>query len=370
MMHCVPSISNKAASPPHFAPRSQAGAALLAAMLTVTLVATLASAALWQQFRSLEVETAERGRLQSALILTGALDWARLILREDARSGGADHLAEPWAVPLEEARLSSFLAVDGVVADSERDAFLSGSIVDMQGRLNLSNLVDDGAQSATGMATFQRLFELLDLPPQLLATLTVNYVAASKKAAVAAQSAAGAGGAATAATATAPVATATAAPVISASGEAADFLLPQRLDQLTWLGLDAGLVAVLEPHVAVLPNRTPLNLNTASALVIAASTPGLDTAGAQKLVAARSRKHFTSLAEATRALGSSAISFTDGTHSVASRFFEVRGQLRLDQLTVFERSLVQRDGLNVRTLWRARGSASLAEEGASAAQRP
>lgn len=78
----------------------QRGAALLAAMLTVTLVATFAAAALWQQWRAVEVETAERARLQSAWILVGALDWSRLILREDAITGGADHLAEPWAVPL------------------------------------------------------------------------------------------------------------------------------------------------------------------------------------------------------------------------------------------------------------------------------
>jgi general secretion pathway protein K len=40
---------------------------------------------------------------------------------------------------------------------------------------------------------------------------------------------------------------------------------------------------------------------------------------------------------------------------VASRFFEVQGQLRLDQTTVEERSLLQRDGLSVTTLWRERG---------------
>ena len=36
----------------------QSGAALLAAMLTVTLVATFAAGAVWQQFRSFEVESA------------------------------------------------------------------------------------------------------------------------------------------------------------------------------------------------------------------------------------------------------------------------------------------------------------------------
>ena len=90
----------------------QRGAALLLAMLTVVLVATLASAALWTQWRAFEIERAERQRAQAAWILNGALDWARLILREDVRTGGADHLGEPWAVPLAEARLSTFLAAD------------------------------------------------------------------------------------------------------------------------------------------------------------------------------------------------------------------------------------------------------------------
>ena len=85
----------------------QRGAALLMAMLTVALVATLAAAALWRQWRGVEVETAERGRVQARWILAGALDWGRLILRQDARSGGPDHLSEPWAIPLAEARLST-----------------------------------------------------------------------------------------------------------------------------------------------------------------------------------------------------------------------------------------------------------------------
>ena len=126
------------------------GAALLAAMLTVTLVATFAAAAMWQQWRAVEVETAERGRVQSAWILIGALDWSRLILREDGRSGGADHLAEPWAIPLQEARLSTFLAADKNVTqvdDASTDtteAFLSGQITDLQGRLNITNLAEGG----------------------------------------------------------------------------------------------------------------------------------------------------------------------------------------------------------------------------------
>ena len=306
----------------------QIGAALLSAMLTVTLVATFASAALWQQFRSFQVESAERSRLQSSLILTGALDWARLILREDARSGGADHLAEPWAVPLEEARLSSFLAVDGLTSDTSEEAFLSGLIIDQQARLNVASLVDGEILSKAGVASFQRLFEQLDLPPEILVTLAENYLEALKKA----------NGTA-----------------INTPSSQADFVLPQRLDQLAWLGLDTATLAVLTPHLALLPTRTPVNLNTASEMVLIASTPGLDRAGAEKLISARLRKHFSTVAEAAQVLGNPGITFTDSAHGVASRFFEIQGQLRLEDLSVFERSLVQRDGTTVRTLWRVRG---------------
>ena len=155
----------------------QRGAAILTAMLTVVLVATLAASALWQQWRGVEIEAAQRSRVQSAWVLTGALDWARLILREDGRKGGADHLAEPWAVPLEQARLSTFLATDrsdALAADAAEAAFLSGRITDLQSRLNVSNLVLDGKVHAPSLLAFARLFDLLGLPEGELAALARN----------------------------------------------------------------------------------------------------------------------------------------------------------------------------------------------------
>ena len=80
----------------------QRGAALLTALLLVTLVTSLAAAMIWRQYRAVQIETADRARAQSAWILQGALDWARLILREDARANqreAVDHLGEVWAVP-------------------------------------------------------------------------------------------------------------------------------------------------------------------------------------------------------------------------------------------------------------------------------
>jgi len=302
--------------------KRQKGAALLAAMLTVTLVATMAAAALWQQWRSVEVEAAERSRVQSTWLLTGALDWARLILREDARSGGADHLAEPWAVPLQEARLATFLSMDVSNADADRDAFLSGQVSDLQARLNVMNLIDQDKISVPGKLAFDRLFEQLGLPPEQVNVLADQLLAAKKGARS------------------------------DGTGNPQAPLMPQRIEQLVWLGLPAASLSALKPYITLLPERTQINLNTASAEVLQASVTGLDPAEAKRLVAARETAHFATIGDAGQRFAAVREASSGGQLSVNSRFFEVRGRIRLDQAVVEERSVVQRDGLNERPHWR------------------
>ena len=304
----------------------QRGAALLAAMLTVTLVATLAAAALWQQWRSVEVETSERARVQSAWMLVGALDWSRLILSEDGRSGGPDHLAEPWSIPLQEARLSTFLAAGERDAGEDnttdtRDAYLSGQIVDAQSRMNVMNLVVTDKISPTALASFGRLFELLGLPRAQVNVLATQLLRANLK-----------------------------------NSDDSAPLMPYRVDDLVWLGLPAPTVAVLAPYITVLPTITPVNLNTASAEVLYASGAANDLAAAQSLIAARQKAHFKKVADALKLVNDGGETPDESNFAIASRYFEVRGRLRLEQITVEERSLVQRDGKDVKTLWRERGA--------------
>ena len=343
--------------PPTLTPTAvrQRGAALLAAMLTVTLVATFAAAALWQQFRGIEVESAERGRVQASWILTGSLDWARLILREDGRNAQADHLAEPWAVPLNEARLSSFLAVDASSSASESngelEAFLSGQITDLQSRMNVTNLMDGSAVSEAWLLAFGRLFESLGLQESQLTGMVTQLLDASRSANPVAVPSTVAG------VPTPP------APPPSPTAP----LMPQRVDQLVWLGLDPASLVLLRPYITLLPARTAINLNTASAEVIHAATPGMEMADAQKLVAARASSHFRTVADAIRLISSPEVQLGMAQHAVASRYFEVQGRLRIDQTVVEERSVLQRDGLSVRTLWRDRG---VVVEAAARAARP
>jgi predicted AAA+ superfamily ATPase len=120
----------------------------------------------------------------------------------------------------------------------------------------------------------------------------------------------------------------------------ASALLPQQMGQLQWLGVRAETVAALAHFVTILPESTPVNLNTASAEVIYASVGGLDLSSAQKFVQARGQSHFDNLTDTAKALGVK--SLDSGQFSVSSRYFEVWGRLRLEDRTQEETALIWR----------------------------
>ncbi len=307
----------------------QSGAALLLAMLTVALVATLASAALWQQWRAIEVEGAERSRVQATWILQGALDWARLILAEDGRKGGSDNLTEPWSIPLEPARLSTFLAADrsdALLADQSSSAFLSGQMVDLQSRLNVRNLIVADKVHGPTRDAFVRLFNALNLPRQELDTMVSTLLLAQQ------------------------AGNASQGPAIQAP------LMPQVLEQLVWLGLSPGSIVQLRPYVTVLPEFTKVNLNTAPAVVLRAVVSDLDMAGAQQLVQKRDNKPWDTLDEFNSAAGLTAKPPDAEMVAIQTRFFEVRGTLKLEGQPLHEIALMQRDGQRVKIVRRQRSA--------------
>ena len=300
----------------------QTGAALLTALLSVALIASLAGTALWQQWRLTEVEGSERARLQAEWVLLGALDWGRLILREDARQGGEDHLAEPWALPLKDARLGSFLAADKTVrADALlTESFLAGRIEDLQGRLNVRNLVEGKEVSADDLRMFEQLFDILGLPQPELRQLALGLLDALQP-------------------------PSPAAPTAS--------FVPQRVEQLEWLGLSAGSLQKLRPFIAWLPERSTVNLNTASAEVLSACATELPLVQAQRMVEARRLRHWRTLDDVHRDAGGK-LMFAKGTNRLAfnSRYFQISGQLRQAEHVLQAQALVRREGLNTRLVWR------------------
>ena len=108
-----------------------------------------------------------------------------------------------------------------------------------------------------------------------------------------------------------------------------------------------------------------MNLNTAQLDVLWAAIDGIDLAGAQKLIAARESRHFRRSDDVKEVLGANML-WDNQLHAIASRYFEVRGRLRLGPSTVDELSLVRKDGTVATTLWRQRGV--LDRDSAAAAQ--
>lgn len=308
--------------------RAQKGAALLIAMLTVALVATLGATAYWRQWQAWGIEQAERQRAQATWVLLGALDWVRIVLREDARSGRVDHLAEPWAVPLQESRLSSFAAADPQLADALlAEAFLAGRIVDEQGKMNVRNLLaadlSQPTLSVVDLDAFRRLFVALGLSPLELNLLAERLPQAYRR-------------------------SATALPA------AQQPLPPSRMADLVWVGLSPATIEQLKPHATWLPERTPLNLNTASPLALHA-VAGIDITATRQWVELRNRRFFESVQDARTQTAVAASVLDPQRFSVSSRYFLVSGRLRLDGMQISETSLVFRDGNRVRALWRVRG---------------
>ena len=120
-------------------PIHQRGAVVIVAMLIVSLAATAASMMLQQQDVAIRQLEAGRDYEQARWLLNGGAQWARVILRNDARASTIDHGGELWAT--------------GLPPTEIEQGTLSGAIQDQQGLFNLNNLVRDGISSARDTAT-------------------------------------------------------------------------------------------------------------------------------------------------------------------------------------------------------------------------
>lgn len=279
--------------------RRQRGAAIVVAMLTVTLVASMATLAITRQWQATQIEVAERSRAQAAWLLHGALDWSRLLLRQDMQAAAqADHFAEPWAIALQPTRLSAFLQAQHGVSQpghdasaSMADALLTGHMVDLQARLNLLNFLLDPSAERRHTRHVCRLFERLHLPQndcqRLLHSLRATQDMRNPRRP----------------------------------------LMPHTLDDLLWLGINPATIRALRPHAVLLPHATPVNLNTASAPVIWAVATELDFSQAQALVAARRGQHWRTVAQAGETIRAR---LPEDDFSVTSSYFLATGHIRME----------------------------------------
>lgn len=244
-------------------PAVQRGAALIMALLVVALATTLATGMIWRQDMWLRQVETRRDLAQARLLAMAGIDWARAVLAEDARTSNTDHLGEPWATK--------------VPAMPAEGGEIGGEMVDEQAKWNLNNLVRNGQVQADSLAVFGRLLERLQLPQTLALTLADWLDADGEATPDGAEDAYYLG---------------QTTPYRSANRELSD------LDNLLRVrGFNSVIIEKLRPYVSVLPGYNPVNLNTTSAIVLAAVLPNLSTSDAQQIIAERDRIPFRDVAD-------------------------------------------------------------------------
>ena len=286
---------------------SQAGMAVITAMLLVALAATTATFLLWRQQLWLRQVESIAARGQADALARAAIEWK---LR-----AGSGRAAEPFA----EAG-----AIQTVVSDP-------------QGLFNLNNVVRAGKPSEPDIAVFRRLLGMLKLPEALADSLLDAIDADSDT-------------------------------TFPGGAEDLDYLAmdpPRRapnrpLLDVSSLGRIKGFtpeaIARLAAYVTALPEHTAVNVNSAPAEVLRALIPGLDEAAARAIAVERSRQPFDSL-EAFRAKLPDAVRPPSGISlGLSSTYFVVATRVRLERAVADHRALIGiRGAKHEGIVWRTEG---------------
>jgi general secretion pathway protein K len=274
--------------------RRERGAAIIMAMLVVAVTATLVAGTYWRQSIVLRQAENELAYAQAKWLLRGAIDWTSLILREDARTSPVDHLGEPWAVPLADTHLNQ--------GDGRDPVYLAGEMRDEQAKFNLRNLAGPKGVDEAELDVLRRLLELVG-------------------------------------------ASASAAEPIAARAIAGGLL---SVDDLA--GIERDVLERLRAFVTVLPQRTPINANTAPAEVLAARLD-LSLSDARRLVASRTRAYFNNRADVLARIPELKLQASDADIAVATQFFMVDGTVSFRRARLHTRALLRRGANKVDAIW-------------------
>ena len=293
------------------APARQRGAAVIVAMLIVALAATAAALMLQQQDSSIRQLEAARDYEQARWLLQGGAQWARVILRADARTSTIDHAGELWAA--------------GLPPTDVEQGRLAGEIRDQQGLFNLNNLVRDGKPSPRDAEMLRRLLRATGLRAEVADAIT-DWIDAD-------------GDLVSADGAEDAYYLRLAAPYRTANQPMSGIEELQRVR-----GCDEACVNRLRTVATALPRRTPVNVNLAPPEVLVALVDGLTLPEAQVLAAGRRAAPFRTADDFRARLPRSELNVNNEDLSFDSQFFLVQGRANVGKADLRMRALLQRDG--------------------------
>lgn len=297
---------------------SQKGSALITALLVIGLCSTLIAGMAWQQRLQISHVEVLRNKVQVNWLQRGAVDWARLILTEDAKSNTFDHLGEVWALPIADSQLDDFLKKVELGIEVKSTS-LNGQLIDAQSRFNLRNLWDADYKNQQGVQVliFERLLEINGVDKKYAQQLVQNVIERDLP-----------------------------------PSNLRDVPLILGMNDIEWQRIKTSLI--------LLPQLTTINVNTASANILYASINNINQSDADNIIAYRNKQPFKSISDLKTYLNDSGLANLQQNAfaqlGVSSQFFIAQAEIKHDQTIFVRNSLIER-GLratssnNTRIIW-------------------
>ena len=301
-----------------YSPRRQRGIALITAILVVSLAVIAATAVLSAGSLAIQRTATLQETEKAWWYAVGVEAWVGTILQRDAKENRYDALNDIWAQPVD------FLPVE--------QGFLSGRIVDLQGRFNLNNFgVTDPATLKQWQEIFTRLFEQLKLEPQLARPISEavrDWVDADQE--------------------PTPYDGAEDNEYLSARAPALPYRTANRFMQsvtelMAVKGMTKEIYAALLPYVCALPvSDTRINVNTAPEPLLRALVEK-PSASFEEFVRERAQKPAQTKGQLTNEqIIGSAPDAEAARYDVSSSFFQLRGDASIGNSHVAIYSLIYR----------------------------
>ena len=290
-----------------FRGRRNEGVALITAMLIFALVTIVATNLKWDNSLDIRRTFVMLNRDQAIQVALGAESWIMDILRQDLEDSQTDHLGEIWASEL------PGLPIDG--------GEVFGAIVDLQGRFNINNLIDDqGKVQEESMEQFRRLLNALELDPRF-AGVTVDWLDAD-------QDAGFPDGAED------PIYSGMMPPYKSPNTTLTSVSELAAID-----GMEKAVFRVLERHITALPGRTAINVNTATAAVLQSLDEEVSASDVERLISERETAGFNDIQNAFSSIVSPDVL---NTLDESSNYFQLKVVVRIDTVRITLFSTLQR----------------------------
>ncbi|MCJ0975213.1 type II secretion system minor pseudopilin GspK [Pseudomonas sp. PS1] len=310
--------------------KAERGVALITVLLVVAIVTVVCAGMIARQQLSIRGTGNQLQARQAWHYALGGEALAQSILRQDRQATAegvpaVDHLLEPWALPQPAYDLD------------EGQGQVQVRIEDLAGRFNLNSLVREQQPNAAALAQFRRLLLRLQISAPYAERL-LDWLDSDQQ------------------------------PSGELGAEDNAYLLLEpsyrtagrRLEDLSELRLLLDMrdedFQRLAPYVSVLPADTPLNVNTASAMVLSSLADSLTPSVAQSLVEARQAAPYRDTATFMAQPALSGVQLQGITLAVTSQYFQAVSEVRLgDRRLALVSQLHREDEGDVRVLQRNLG---------------